>query len=614
MILNSGPLNATPLNSDSLSSDPTGTAEIVFTQEVEHLKGYAEIKLTQVVSATGFAGVSFTQTVFDETFTAANWKNWDVVIKVSGVDVGEALVDAGNITVDCERSAARLAEFTLLVSGTINAETWTGKPVTIDWIQGNGAIWRLFTGVIIRPELDESNMTIRCRCSDDLQRIVDAQTTGQILELTGGLWSKHVFSEENTGWNFLQDVLSAQSKSVEMDVWGQLRANSLQNQESPHYTFTGAQILGRQGDKIVPSFPQRDSLINWVDVTFKARFERLYQRNERVIWVWAATFCENQSDAIVYPSQTMVRDAVDSAGWTILAESFTGLWATGTYTCGGAPVLWVNAYPEGVRGFDVRAAFRWQQSVTDEFKIKVTAPDSIAAYGELKYGYNTGADFAYAGADWTGDKADFTAPLAGFMADSSHNLYKDTHDNGELVNALNTAIAVAVEKINASHRSARVSFSLPLTPFLDLRHTIKVDDSKVQAKGIVWRLQHVLNLSTAEAVTEVELAISCGQSGADFTSPIYSPPAHPAQAGPVGYQDILDVPTHVGGLLSSPVFDETWWGVITNTDGALASDPYPQELRLTFSAIPDDKTQNKTDTVEHEVQIDVPQNLFTVTA
>lgn len=611
MSLNSTPLNTTPINSDLAPDSIPESAQIEFTQSVSYPTGDASIVFTQQVGATSQASIDFTQTVFDETFTAASWKDWDLVVKVAGVDVGESLVDAGDISVDCERISARLAEFTLRISGTVDAQTWTGKPVTIEWIQGGGAIWRLFTGVIIEPKYNEGNATIRCRCSDDLQRIIDGQTNAQIKDMTGGRWSKYVFSEENTGWNYLQDLLSTQSVSVEMDAFGALHANSLQNKESQDYTFTSSQILDNPAEV---SFAQRASLINRVDINFKARFERLYQRNERAIWIWASTFCENQSSAIVYPSKSMVRDAVDSAGWTILAESFTSLWNTGTYICGGAPVLWTNAYPEGVRGFDIRAAFRWQQSVTDEFTIKVTAPASIAVYGELKGSYSTAADFDYTGAAWTGNEADFTAPLSGFLVDDLHNLYKDQLDSVELENALLTAISVAVERINASHRAARVTFKLPLTPYLDLRHTLRINDTNIQAKGIVWRLQHVLNLSTAEAVTQVEIAISCGQSGADFTTPVYSAPAHANQPAPVGYQDIIDVPTHVGGLVGSPAFDDAWWGVVTNTDGALSTAPYPQELRLQFAAIPDAKTQNKTDTTVHEIQITVPHNLLNATA
>lgn len=610
-MINSSPINSTPINATAESFTPLGFASIAFTQDVSYPKGSTGVSFKQVVGATGAASLVLSQTVFDETFVATSWNNWDVIVKVDGVDVGESLIDAGEIRIDAERSSARLAELTLQLSGTVNAQSWTGKAVTIDWIQNNGAIWRLFTGVIVEPVLNVANFTILCRCTDDLQRIVDNHSNPQLLDLTGGYWSKYVFDEASVGWKYLQDLLSAQSKSVEMDAFGTLRANSLQNKDTPDFIYTNSLILD---DSLKVNFGQRASLINWVDVTFSARFERLYQRNERIMWVWAATFCQNQSNAIVYPSQDMVRAAVDSAGWTILAENFTGLWPTGTYICGGAPVLWTNAYPDGVREFDIRAAYRWQQSVVDEFTIKVTAPASIAVYGELKSDYKTAADFKATTENWTGTEVDFTVPLTGFLTDALHNVYQDQLNDSELTNALQTAVAVAIERINASHRNIKVIFQLPLAPYLDLSHTLRINDSNVQTKGIVWRLQHVLNLSTAQAVTEIELAISAGQSGADLPLNVYGLPVHPDQPTPSGTQDVIDVPVHIGGLLSSPAFDENWWGVITNTDGALASTPYPEELRLQFAAIPDDKTQNKTDPIPHEIQIAVPDNLLTITA
>jgi hypothetical protein len=610
-MINSSPINSAPINATAEAFTPLGFAGIAFTQDVGYPKGSTGVSFKQTVGATGQASLAFTQTVFDETFVATSWNNWDVVVKVDGVDVGEALTDAGEIRIDAERSSARLAEFSLLLSGTIEAQSWTGKAVTIDWIQSNGAVWRLFTGVIVEPVLNLANFTIRCRCTDDLQRIIDNQTNPQLLTLTGGYWSKYVFDEGATGWKYLQDLLSTQSKSVEMDAFGTLRANSLQNKETPDFTYTNSLILD---ESVSVNFGQRASLINWVDVNFSARFERLYQRNERLIWVHPETFCQNQSNAIIYPSQNMARDAIDSAGWVLTAESFTGLWPTGTYICGGAPVLWANTYPDGIRGFDLRAAFRWKQSVTDQFMLSVTSPASIAVYGELKSDYKTAADFSANAPDWTGTDADYTSPLTGFLVDELHNAYQDQFNDLELQFALQTAVAVAIERIKASHRNIKVQFRLPLAPYLDLANTLRINDSNVQAKGIVWRLQHVLNLSTAEAVTEIELAISAGQSGADLAGNLYSLPVHPDQPAPTGYQDIIDVPEHIGGLISSPAFDDNWWGVITNTDGALASTPYPQELRLQFPAIPDTKTQNKTDTIPHAIQIAVDDNLLTITA
>lgn len=636
-MINSSPINAVAINAEAEDFGPLGSASILFAQTVGYPTGSTGIVFKQVVGATGQASIDLSQTVFDETFVATSWNNWDVVVKVDGVDVGEALTDAGEIRIDAERSSARLAEFTMLLSGTIEAQSWTGKAVTIDWIQNNGAAWRLFTGVIVEPVLNIANLTILCRCTDDLQRIIDNHTNEQIKTLTGGYWSKYVFDETAVGWNYLQDLLSAQPKSVEMDAFGTLRANSLQNKESPDFIYTNSLILD---DSLQVNFGQRASLINWVDVTFSARFERLYQRNERVMWVKTGNFCFNRGFPIKFPSRDMVRDAVDSASWTIIAEKFTGLWESGVYYCGAIePILWNNVYTEGVREFDIKAAFRWQQSVTDEFKIKITAPASIAEFGELKSDYSTSADFTDISPDWTGDNADYTQDLSGFFIDANHNRYQDQIDADALNNALQTAVAVAVERINASHRNIKLVFQLPLAPYLDLSHTLRINDTNLQAKGIVWRLQHVLNFSTAQAVTEIEMAISCGQSGADLPINVYSLPVHPNQNGPTVAQDIIRLQTWIGGGETSPALPENAWGVITNYESAsevhsvteaqqngaeevilsgppaeLPDNLYPFEVRIKYPAIPDEKTQNKTDSIPHEIQIAVPDNLLTITA
>jgi hypothetical protein len=312
----------------------------------------------------------------------------------------------------------------------------------------------------------------------------------------------------------------------------------------------------------------------------------------------------------------MVREAVAAAGWQILAENFICDWPTKFYHCFGQTIGWINNYPEAVRGFVLHCAFRWQQSITNEFKISVKAPASITAYrGAFVSTLNSAADFKADIEDWGLAETDFSQRPAGFVLDDQHNYYRDDADMPAQQQALDTMIAVAIERINATHRTNKANFSLPLAPYLSLSHTLRVDDGN-EIKGVVNRLKHTLNLTSAEAITAVSLAISSGQSGLDITTQTFTSPEHPALPGgssPTG--NYVDVPLHVGGLEDSPAFNEDFWGILTNyTIPAAGSHEYPREVRLKFPAIPDEKTQNQTVSIPYEINIAVPHNSLIITA
>lgn len=542
------------------------------------------------------------------------WQNWDLVVIVGGVDISAQLVDVAPISVEAERSAARIAEFTVLLSGTVDPNDWTGKTVTIDYV--DGATTRVFNGVVSDPVLNIADFTLKCTCTDDLQRIVDGKTNAELLTLTGGYWSDQIFNADATGWTRLQDILSTVPVSVELDTGGVLEAHSLQNTVLPDFTFTAADFLD---DSIRVELVKRSNLINQVDISFSARFERLFHREEVLNWVWPFTFCEGYARQLKYPVKQMLIDSVNSAGWAFLGATYTPVWATDVYDCGG-PIAWTNASPDVlIMGFSATAALRWSQSVTNQFNFSVQATDSITAYGTLAQTLQTSANYNSTIDKWGNSGTDFSTVPAGFAYDDFNNQFRDEIDSGILANALNTLIAVAVERINKSHRSNVVSFALPLAPGIGLQHTIKIDDTNLQAKGIVNRIRHTFELSTAKAVTDIDLLLSSGQSGLDTVSTSWTPPAHPDYSG--GSADLsVSVPTNVGGDFGSPAEDSSMWGYFVNatyfTGGPDPATPtYNERMEIKFAALDAGLTQNQTNAIAPaNIAIDVPHNLLTISA
>lgn len=612
-----------------------GDSGMTLAQTVAHPSGSTTLTLTQAVGAGGAVSMALTQNVFSPAVVAGSWVDWDIKVMVGGVDVSSSLT--GTINIDIERSAARLADFTVVLSGTITPAAWTGKPVTIDYQPTGGAKWRRFTGVVMRPVLDLARKTLRCMCTDDLQRIVDNHTNEQIAALIpGARWSKHVFSGDQKGWRYAQDLLATVSLSLEQDSHGTLKASSLQAKASADFTFDQNLVVD---DSLTVDLLERGNLINRVDLTFAARFERFWHREERIYWTnGPASFCGYIADPYQLPNRSMVEQAVTSASRQILDVDYDDLWPSGGYACGGGVIPYTNNYPEAIIGFKLTAAFRWSQSITHEYKLTVKSDTSIAAFGgEYKDTASYAADFQPAVDNWADTSTNYAAGVSTFARDAERDRYQDQYTAGELTDAMNAAVAIAVEQIYKTHRGTTVSFKTPAAPYLELRHTVAVSDGDISAKGVVNRIKETYNLDKGEALSAVDLLVSSGDVGVETITPTWVLPAAPVETPPdsPGWYSIESIPMHIGGRLSSPAPSADWDGFITNyfyitesvSTVTSAMDiaagrydynptvtPYPVEMRLKFNAVNDAKSQNKTVTITQDVIVTVPNNVLTMVA
>lgn len=608
MIVNGAVLNAVALNAKlTTSGAQTGAAVLALRQVISNPQGATALVLRQSVAGHGSCGLSLRQNVF--SVASVNYANWAVRVMVAGVDISADLV--GSLSIDAERNAARLADFTVQLSGVVDANAWIGKPVSIDYVQDDGSVWRRFTGIIVVPSLNVTDMEMTCRCSDDLQRIIDGMSTADILSMTGGYWSKYVFSEDAVGWDYLQDVLTTVPVSIERNALGQVLANSWQNKSAADFTYDHNIIDdGSMSVDIV----QRSSLVNTVEITFDARFERLYHREVSMQWVHNVTFCANYDDPILYPTKTMVRSALDSAGWTLLAERYAQVWSTGAYTCSGTPIAWTNIDADLIRQFNIRAAYRWQQSVTHSYKVNVFAPAEAVDHGELKTSLRGAASFVSDVQNWGESGSVDSALPSGFLLDEDNNRYRDEIDSVGLSTALQTIIQQGIETISKSYRSNTLTCALPLAPYLELSHTVAIDTA-VDAKGVLSRIVERYDFDSAEATSEITLSLSRGLSGLDVVVNGFSLPVHPMQTPATISSGIVDVPSHIGGKASAPLLLETDWGVLTNYEVLeVGGEVYPREIRLQFDAIPDTKTQNVTMDVPLDIVVQIPTNTLTITA
>ncbi len=123
---------------------------------------------------------------------------WSARVTLGGVDVSARLT--GEIQVDAEENAARVAHFSLAPGGvSISLASLARQPVIIEQVRfdAGGArvgLYRLFTGVVDSPEYDADTRVLTLTCSDARQAKLAAMTREQLDALTpGAVWSPFVF-------------------------------------------------------------------------------------------------------------------------------------------------------------------------------------------------------------------------------------------------------------------------------------------------------------------------------------------------------------------------------------------------------------------------------------
>lgn len=596
-----------------------GDATLLFEQDVTYPFGDAILLFEQNVGAVGDATLLFSQNVYDPVLVADSWVDWDATVIVDGVDLNDDLI--GTMTVDAERSAARIADFTILLSGVVDIKKWKGRSVEIDYIQNTGATWRRFTGVVQDAQYDSLTKSLHCICTDNYQRIVDGYTKEQLLELTGGFHSSHVFNEDSTGFDCLNDLLSTVSKSVELDSNKQLTVNSLQNKAVPDYTFDDNLVLT---NSLTVKSALTDQLINKVNIEFNARFNRHYHINKSVNWRYSRLFCEHHLAPAELPDQDAIISALNNSGWALNSISFTPIWPTNNYSCDGGVVTFVNDFPQGIIGFNANSALRWSQSITEKYKTTVTCDDSIREFTELDHSLSASAGFDGSIEGWGDADDDFKVIPAEFVQIGGYFAFDDV-DASEIDEANEVLVNQAVTLINSSHQEDSVFFDLPLSPFVELDQTIAVSDGEIDTKAIIRRFTETYNFDTNEPITSIELAISSGESGADLVNQVFTSPTKPSLIeDPSQYLfSAITVLDHVGGLFESLPENPDWTGIFLNASypenfvvpsGTVPPITYSQGIKIEFPDIDDALVKNSD--VEHEasINITVPDNLLTVTA
>lgn len=517
---------------------------------------------------------------------------WALAVVMGADDVTAQL--AGRVTIDREEGAAGLAGFTLFVPpGTPVVPTdWIGRPVTIDYIttsQGNTTQARRFTGILVQPVWDPVSRLLSCDCTDNLQQRVEAMTVDAIDALVGGWWSADVFDpvEGRSHWDYALERLSTVPVSLDCAPTGELRVTSWYAQ-APAFGFGPGTTIYQSASV---DLAEQSRITNRIEIEFAYRYQRLWQRNQSYAWKAPATgsntgilgFCAWRSESHELPTKEMVDDAAAGVGMTVVSPDYYELPPTHPDPCDtGSP--WINRFDNLLLGVSWIGARRWVQPLTERYTLTVATPAGEAEQGQAvqRVSYTLDIDDP-AAEEWVDE------PILG--GDSGAT---DLGDGARRSEVATVALRAGATSLIAAARQTAASWELPASMALgiDLAHTLEISDQGLHAVGKCRRIVDTFDLDSGAAITSVSVAVMRGGGISDALD------VPPLLIDGVRADDGLSInlPTQIGGKLTSPVYDDEQPGFAGNysVSQSPSLEVFPRRLDAPADEIPE------SDRDEHE--------------
>lgn len=519
---------------------------------------------------------------------------WDVRAMLAGEDVSEFLT--GDIEVEVERGAASLADCELLLDpGPIDPTWYTGKAFAVyykEWRDGAWVEYLLFDGWVIRPSFEPVDSVIALECSDRLQDAIEALSIAEVDALVGGNWSADLFEDPvgRSRWDYAQERLSSRAASLNRLPGGELVVTPWAA-TAPAFVYGDGVTLDRS---LAWSPVDLDERVNVVEVDALWRYPKLRERRDNFNWehpnlsglTGIGGFCVWHLETTELPDIPMVEEGTTGAGygaifnseWYRLPLTVTDGQNTGQFC--DPEFVWINSYADLLLGGAWTGARRWVQAVTETYALRVEAPGSIAAAGEVIRRDRAAVDSSdqeraetFAEPGWKGLEAGGSYDAVG---DWVVNLRQQSRWQAAMV----CAVAMARVQILEAHRRNRLSFDVPTSDAMGVtyQHTLYVEDQNCRCQAPVWLMRHRLSIGGQTAITTITLGVSRG--GGDVTDPITVPAPPTVPDGP-GRASARDLVTQLGGRPDSPVFDETLMGFSGNYDVPFpGSEQYPRDFRV----------------------------------
>jgi len=450
----------------------------------------------------GLFGVGSLSRIAEFNIFTANTANSSIIgmiLYINNVNVTSRIT--GQLNVPASEGVARSATFSLLPdAGLIDPYDWIGESVVINYIE-NGAVSRLFTGIVHLPTFDTTTGIVSFLCTDALQETVELLPQNTIANVVAGYWDNAVFNEYVDGWTHAQERLSTQQASYDMDVYRHGRITPWLPKASADFVFDSSNVIF---DSESLQLAQRRSITNSIKLSINARFNKKWQKEIDTTWKINHFFEGWLLDPYDLPTSDMIEQSLN--GEVIKNIEFGRLpSSSGLYHPTNTVDVSVWVANEFTKTLAMSAAYtvskRWLQTVTKAHTVIIKSDASIAKHGLLQIEKNVSIDVDN-GDGWE-DYLNYATPTGDDVGNGSHVDVSDIDYN----NGVDTALNVAKTELLASHRQNKVTFKTPLNPHIDLNHTASITLSNLTAMGKVSSIVNSINLSSGEAISTITLSM-----------------------------------------------------------------------------------------------------------
>lgn len=579
MLINSAPFNSTPLNGARSTAQPSNIVE-------------------PVISVL-----------------------WGARVLLNGLDISGNLT--GQVRIEREEGAATLASIVLsLDAGSVNPAAYIGQTVEIyyqQWQAGSWIEFLRFSGQVIRPQYSMQERLLSCDCSDRLQDAIEALTVEQVDALTGGLWSADVFEapEGRSRWDYAQERMGTQPASLQKSVSGVLQVTPWAASTAPAFVFPVGSVLDQSMDWMPVELSER---VNVVELELDYRFIRLRERHQDFTWRHPDiagdsidnSFCLWRNQTSQLPDIAMITEACTGAGYQaiIAGANWVRLPLTGVYC--DPPYGWSNVYPDLLFGGDWTAARRWSQPVTEQYKLRIESAASIAQAGEvIRRDRITAETESDREAEF--EAATFTDHEADAAQDALGDWVVDLREDDRLSEAITVGVSMACVQVLDAHRGNRLTWQLPTADTLGVRleQTLRVEDliagQDIRCQAKLASLIDEWDFDTGEAITTLALAVS--QGGGTDNDPVV-PPAVPPSTPPGEVPSLIVFESQVGGLSTSPPYDDALPGFAGNYDWTSSPDLYEYRFDVQMPEIPADHQDEYSAECTATYRVAIPNDLL----
>ncbi|WP_052081018.1 hypothetical protein [Pseudomonas sp. ML96] len=546
---------------------------------------------------------------------------WDVRLVLGGEDHSHLL--SGGARVETERDSASLAEFTLLLDpGPVNPFTFIGRTVQVYYRDWTGTGWveeLMFDGRVIRPIFEPVMRTVRCDCSDRLQDLIEALTVAQVNALVRGLWSADLFEDPagRSRWDYAQERKSTVNATLQKRPGGALEMLPLE--ATAPFMLLGDGVTMDQS--LVWTPVELSERVNVVELVGEYRFDRLRERHQDFFWEHPLLFGVGDLEGFCMwgnqgstelPDIQQVLDETNGAGYTGIInpsdEDWYRLPPSGTGGLCDPPFLWKNPYPDLLLRGAWTGGMRWIQPITERYTIRIEAPTSMAAAGEViqRDQFSADSEGSDRGEAW--ESAAFTAADPDAVEDALGDWVVDVRDVDRWTSALQCALSIHRTTLQMAHRENRLAVQMPTSDVmaLELRHTLRVEDQRVRCQAPVWSLLHEFDFDAQTALTTITLAVS--QGGGGVTDPLVLPPIPPSTPSGSAPGTIV-LPTQLQNVDGTEVYDETLDGFAGNWNN-VDDNSFPRRMQITSPEIPADQRDEFVAEATATYRVAIPDDLL----